>query len=73
MTISGSGEMEDYTQTIDSAPWSAAQHDIQTAVIEPGVTSIGAYGFSGCSNMKSVTLPESVISIGRGRFLVVPA
>lgn len=68
LTISGSGEMEDYTQTIDSAPWSAAQHDIQTAVIEPGVTSIGAYGFSGCSNMKSVTLPESVISIGQGAF-----
>lgn len=68
LTISGSGEMEDYTQTIDSAPWSAARYDIQTAVIEPGVTSIGEFAFSGCSNMNMITIPADVASIGRGAF-----
>lgn len=66
LTISGSGEMEDYTQ--NNTPWSAARYDIQTVVIESGVTSIGAYGFSGCSNMNMITIPADVASIGRGAF-----
>ena len=32
------------------------------------VTSIGIYAFSGCSGLKSVTIPEGVTSIGEGTF-----
>lgn len=69
LTISGSGEMEDYTQTIDSAPWSAARYDIQTAVIEPGVTSIGEDAFNGCDKMTSVSLPATLREIHARAFL----
>lgn len=66
LTISGSGEMEDYTQ--NNTPWNADQYDIQTVVIESGVTSIGEFAFSGCSNMNMITIPADVASIGRGAF-----
>ena len=36
--------------------------------IPDGVTSIGAYAFSGCSGLTSVTIPSSVTDIGYGAF-----
>lgn len=43
LTISGTGAMEDYVN--GSAPWYAERDQIQTVVIEAGVTSIGSYAF----------------------------
>jgi hypothetical protein len=66
LTISGTGEMEDYDY--GDAPWSDLSDGIKTAVISEGVTSIGDYAVSGCSGLTSVTIPSSVTSIGESAF-----
>ena len=67
LTISGTGEME-YYHGADTAPWCKNQEDIVNVVVTSGVTSIGNYVFSGCSNLTSVTIPEGVTSIGECAF-----
>ena len=67
LTISGTGEMKNYDynygDNID-APWKPYRTEIQTVVIEDGVTSIGDWAFYNCSALTQVTLPDSVTSIG---------
>ena len=73
LTISGNGEMDDYSAKYNSqnyshfttAPWGT---NIKSAVIEKGVTNIGESAFIGCKNLTSVTIPESVKSIGNNAF-----
>ena len=60
LTISGKGEMENYSGS-RRAPWG---NGIKTVVIENGVTGIGNYAFYGCEILTSVTIPKSVIRIG---------
>ena len=64
LTISGTGEMENYSSTT-SAPWGA---DVKSVVIEDGVTSIGDFAFRGCSGLTGVTIPDSVTNIGNQAF-----
>ena len=67
LTISGEGNMEWYQSRWDmstreyrtSAPWGA---DVRQVVIEPGVTSIGNFTFSGCTNLTSIHIPGSQAS-----------
>ena len=68
LTISGTGPMEDYTGTFAyvGVPWYYA--GVVTAVIEPGVTSIGESAFDNCDLLTSVTIPDTVTSIGRSAF-----
>jgi len=42
--------------------------EIKDLVIPNGVTSIGAYAFSSCSGLTSITIPSSVIDIGYRAF-----
>ena len=67
LTISGTGEMAGYTRP-DDQPWKDYREQITKAVIESGVTSIGAHTFRFCANLTGVTIPESVRSIGAWAF-----
>jgi hypothetical protein len=66
LTITGTGEMYDFTNKV--TPWSASVGQINSVVIAEGVTSIGAAAFSGCTSLTSATIPVSVTSIGEGAF-----
>ena len=60
LVIEGEGDME---SLVDSPAWLAYRDQIQTVVIQEGVTNIGLYAFSHCECLSSVTIPNSVTSI----------
>lgn len=63
LTISGTGEMEDYAK--NTAPWCAYKDRLTALVIEDGVTSIGKYAFYGCSGFTGdLILPVAMTTIG---------
>ena len=67
LTISGSGEMKNYSSS-SVAPWYSNRTKILSAVVEPGVTSVGDYAFYACLKLASVSLPGDVKSIGSYAF-----
>ncbi len=67
LTISGKGDMPDYTDA-HMAPWYDTAEAINRIVVKDGVTSVGDLAFYGCSGVSSVSLPSSVISIGDRAF-----
>ena len=68
LTISGKGEMPNYTWK-DKAPWQEHTREMQILVVEEGVTGIGDYAFQGAGNLISVTLPKTVTRIGDRSFV----
>ena len=67
LTISGTGEMEDYSFH-GNVPWNGLVDKINCVVIRNGVTSIGNSAFYGCTGLTSITIPDSVTSIGGSAF-----
>ena len=67
MTVSGTGAMANYAKS-SATPWYSDRTDVETVVIESGVTSIGDNAFYGCTNLESVSIPASVTSIGENAF-----
>lgn len=67
MTLSGSGDMENYTY--GTSPWFGRSSSIKKLVVEEGVTSIGDYAFYGCENLTEVTLPDGLKTIGARAFV----
>lgn len=66
LTISGKGKMGDYHQKVGTyAPWGTS---ITEAVIEPGVTEIGADAFLNCNKLIRVTIPDTIEEIGNCAF-----
>ncbi|MCR5652612.1 MAG: S8 family serine peptidase [Ruminococcus sp.] len=73
LTVSGSGKMADYDYSFDSAsgdpvyytPWSGAVSYIRSVVVKNGVTSLGEGSFASCKNLTEISLPSSVVSLGR--------
>ena len=71
LTISGTGEMDDYLRTDDTskcAPWKNYIGYIKKVIIDNGVTSIGDTAFANCSDLISIEIPDTLISIGNGAF-----
>ena len=69
LTISGTGEMKNYSGNLNqSAPWHSNIKSIKSVVIEKGVTNIGDYAFSWCNSLTSITIPNSITSIGSCTF-----
>ena len=63
LTISGTGEMTDYTG-LTPAPWFSFRSEILSATIANGVTFIGSSAFEDCAGITRVTIPNSVTGIG---------
>lgn len=58
--------MKNWTNYITS--WYNYRSDILNVIIEEGVTSIGNYAFSGCTNLTDITISNTVKSIGNAAF-----
>ncbi len=67
LTISGTGKMTDFEDGV-SAPWYAYNASIKKIVLENGVTSVGAFAFYPCSEVRQVSLPEGLKVIGHAAF-----
>ena len=67
LTISGMGAMTDYADK-STRPWYSYIGDLQTVVIEPGVTRVGTYAFFSCNKITSLTIGSDVTSIGANAF-----
>ncbi len=67
LTLSGRGEMRDYTDA-HMAPWLDSASAIKRIVVKEGITSIGDLAFYNCDKALFVALPESVTKIGNRAF-----
>lgn len=67
LTLSGRGEMRDYTDA-HMAPWLDSTSAIKRIVVKEGITSIGDLSFYNCDKALFVALPESVTKIGNRAF-----
>lgn len=67
LTVSGSGEMEDYASAKD-APWYSVSGRISSIVLPEGLRRIGNNAFSACTHVKTVILPDSVREFGSRTF-----
>lgn len=65
LTITGTGPMYDYTC---AAPWEMYSDKIKSVVVFDGCTNIGDNAFQNCSNLTTVSLPDSVERIGKWAF-----
>lgn len=66
LTISGTGEMDDYDYEYYRSPFLA--QTIRKVIVKSGVTSIGEWAFRDCERLINVTIPNSVTSIGSWAF-----
>ena len=70
LTISGSGDMTDYTDSSapETKPWLYLRDNIKSIIVEEGVTSVTNFAFSGINALLTVSLPKSLTSIGNTAF-----
>ena len=67
LTILGTGTMNDFSGS-ETTPWAEYQSEIETVVVNSGVTSVGNNAFKDCINLNSVSLPRTITSIGEDSF-----
>ena len=66
LLIAGSGTMPNYSET-SRAPWYDYRTSIKKVTLS-GITSIGAYAFSGCNAIAALSVPSTISSIGNYAF-----
>lgn len=66
LTVSGSGAMESIQYKRPA--WYDRRKEIESIVIEEGVTSTGACAFEYCTGLKTAAIAESVSDIGTAAF-----
>ena len=67
LNINGSGKMYDYSLGFGwnpNTPWDSFRVNINSVNISLGITYIGEHAFDCCQYLTSVTIPNSVTSIG---------
>ena len=82
LTISGTGDMDDYSWSqmydptsesseiwVTDAPWRDYYNAIKSIVIESDITSIGDGAFRGCSAVTSISLSNDVEALGEYSFM----
>ena len=69
LTISGTGDMTNYSEGNSHSPWYIHRNTIKSLIIEDGITSIGNYSFNDCNKIDSVSIPSSVTIIGMYAFM----
>jgi len=65
--IEGIGKIPNYTKT-EVKPWDEYASNIKRVIVEDGVSSIGAYTFNNCTNLKTVELTNDVVKIEKYAF-----
>lgn len=63
LKISGQGAMQNW-EAESEVPWDAQRGEIKKIEIADGVTTVGAYAFSNCTNVTETEIPDSVQEIG---------
>ena len=69
LTISGTGDMFDYTYDINNPSPFSEDESITTVIIESGVTNVGKYMFKECIGLTSVSIAGDVHTIRNGAFI----
>ena len=67
LTISGSGAISDCEMS--GSPWFSYRVKVTDIVIGNEITSIGNYAFNGCTELTSISIPNSIQRIGIGAFM----
>ena len=67
LRIYGTGAMQDTAASADM-PWYDYRYNIQSVVIESGVTTVTPYAFYRYTNLTSITFPGTLTSIGKCSF-----
>ena len=70
LTISGTGEMEDWGEDY---PWKHLQSKITAVVVDSQVTSLGSGAFAGCTAVKEITFLGDAPVIGKNAFRGIQA
>ena len=70
LVLQGTGEMQDYEQF--QTPWNSKQAEITDIILSSGITRIGKNAFYNLYNLKNVTLPDTLKSIGESAFEACP-
>lgn len=64
LTITGTGKMSISWYSAAYVPWYNYNSYIKYVSLSEGLTDIGKYAFSGCANLTSIEIPNTVTSIG---------
>ena len=67
LTITGSGAMADFTAE-DRAPWHEKAAEINTVIMDEGITTLGNYAFADCTALETFAIGEEITSVGTGCF-----